>query len=215
MVYPPQMIARALDLAVLKPEATTEEVHEAARLVAREGIRSVCVAPCNVKVARKITDRVCAVVGFPHGTSVPAVKLHEAAMAVGHGAAEIDVVINYGRFLEGHPRPVREELSYIVNMVCRFGVVVKAILETCHYTDQQIRDACRLCVDCGVDYVKTSTGFGPAGATVEAVGIMVEAVKGRAEVKASGGIKTYADAARYLDLGCTRIGASVFEELLP
>ena len=215
MIYTPRMIARALDLAVLKPEATTEEVQEAARLVSREGIRSVCVAPCNVKVARKITDRVCAVVGFPHGNAVPAVKLHEAAMAVGHGAAEIDVVINYGRFLEGHPRPVREELTYIVNMVRPLGVVVKAILETCYYTDQQIRDACRLCVDCGVDYVKTSTGFGPGGATPQAVTAMIEAVAGKAQVKASGGIKTYADAARYLDLGCTRLGSSCYWELLP
>ena len=99
-------------------------------------------------------------------------------------------------------------------MVRRFGVVVKAILETRYYTDPQIRDACRLCVDCGVDYVKTSTGFGAGGATPEAVTAMIEAVAGKAQVKASGGIKTYADAARYLDLGCTRIGSSKFRELL-
>ena len=94
-------------------------------------------------------------------------------------------------------------------------MLVKAILEVCHYTPDQIFQACRLCVAAGVDFVKTSTGFGPGGATPEAVKTMLEAVDGEAQVKASGGIKTYADAARYLDLGCTRLGASTYRELLP
>ena len=87
--------------------------------------------------------------------------------------------------------------------------------ETCHYQPSQITDACRLCVDCGVDFVKTSTGFGPGGATPWAVELMLEAVKGAAQIKASGGIKTYADAALYLGLGCTRLGSSRYRELLP
>jgi deoxyribose-phosphate aldolase len=95
------------------------------------------------------------------------------------------------------------------------SIPIKAILETCFYQPDQIRDACKLCVDCGVDFVKTSTGFAPGGATPEAVKTMLEAVNGEAQVKASGGIKTYADAARYLDLGCTRLGASTYRELLP
>ncbi len=94
-------------------------------------------------------------------------------------------------------------------------MLVKAILEICYYAPAQIHEACRLCVKSGVDFVKTSTGFGPSGATPEAVKTMLEAVDGEAQVKASGGIKTYADATRYLDLGCTRLGASIYRELLP
>jgi deoxyribose-phosphate aldolase len=94
-------------------------------------------------------------------------------------------------------------------------VLVKAILETCYYRPEQIVAACCLCVDCGVDFVKTSTGFGPGNATPEAVRLMVETVKGTAQVKASGGIKSYADACRFLDLGCTRLGSSRYLDLLP
>jgi deoxyribose-phosphate aldolase len=210
-----ERIARALDLAVLKPTATREDVRKAAALVEKEGIASLCVAPCNVTVARRITTRVTAVIGFPHGNTTPAVKLAEAALAVGHGATELDVVINYGRFLEGRERLVHEELTWIVHTVRKFGVPVKAILETCYYNGQQLWNACQLCVKCGVDFVKTSTGYAAGGATPEAVRVMLEAVAGKAQVKASGGIKTYADAAMYLDLGCTRLGAGRYEELLP
>ena len=94
-------------------------------------------------------------------------------------------------------------------------MLVKAILETCFYTPDQIYQACKLCVESGVDFVKTSTGFGPGGAEAEAVKIMVDAVDGEAQVKASGGIKTYSTAAYFLDLGCTRIGSSTYLGLLP
>ncbi len=216
MTYTRKQIAEALDLAVLKPSASPRDVARAAQEVRVENIRSICVAPVNVGLARLYADDVAAVVGFPHGNTLPAVKLLEASLAVGHGATELDVVVNYGHFLAGKPQTVKEELTLLVNLLRPLPIAVKAILETCYYSPDQIRDACKLCVDCGVDFVKTSTGFAPGGATPEAVEIMVAAVRGSdVEVKASGGIKTYADAARYLDLGCTRLGASVFEELLP
>jgi deoxyribose-phosphate aldolase len=216
MTYTRKQIADALDLAVLKPTASPRDVVRAARKVKTETIRSICVAPVNVGIARLYADDVAAVVGFPHGNSSPAVKLLEASLAVGHGATELDVVVNYGHFLAGKRQTVREELTLLVNLLRPMPILVKAILETCYYTQDQIRDACKLCVDCGVDFVKTSTGFASGGATPEAVQIMVDALRGsEVEVKASGGIKTYKDAARYLDLGCTRLGASVFEELLP
>jgi len=216
MTYTRKQIADALDYAVLKPTATPRDIVRAARKVRDEGIRSICVAPANVGIARLYADDVTAVIGFPHGNTMPAVKLLEATLAVGHGALELDVVINYGQFLAGKPHLVKEELTLLVNCFKPMPIAIKAILETCYYTSQQIHDACKLCVDCGVDFVKTSTGFGDGGATVPAVMVMLEAVKGSGvEVKASGGVKTYADAARYLDLGCTRLGAGRFEELLP
>jgi deoxyribose-phosphate aldolase len=215
MNYTKKQIADALDLAVLKPEATVNEIRRAARLVTRENIRNLCVAPCNVKLARLYTPRVCAVIGFPHGNTLPFVKLHEAAIAISCGATEIDVVVNYGRFLDGQRGVMVHELRTLVSMARKHGVKIKAILETCYYQPNQIQAACRICVFCGVDFVKTSTGFAAGGATPEAVRTILKAVKGKAQVKASGGIKTYADAARYLNLGCTRIGSSYYKELLP
>jgi len=214
--YTRKQIADALDLAVLKPTATPADIVRAAHKVKTEGIRSICVAPANVGVARLYADDVAAVIGFPHGNTLPAVKLLEATLAVGHGATELDVVINYGHFLAGRLQLVKEELMLLVNCFRPMPIIIKAILETCYYKPSQVYHACKLCVDHGVDFVKTSTGFGAGPATPEVVQIMVDAVRGSdVEVKASGGIKTYADAARYLDLGCTRLGASVFEELLP
>jgi len=215
MTYTKEQIAAALDLAVLKPTATARDVIRAARLVQKEGLAALCIAPCNVRLARRYTDRVCAVIGFPHGNTLPTVKVLEAGLAIEHGAGELDVVINYGHLLAGKPKIGHEELILLVHLFKPMGIPIKAVLETCHYRPDQIRDACKLCVNCGVDLVKTSTGFGPGGATPEAVKTMLEAVDGEAQVKASGGIKTYADAARYLDLGCTRLGSSSYRELLP
>jgi len=213
MNYTKEQIATALDLAVLQPTATTKDVIRAAKLVQKEGLASVCVAPCNVRLAKRYTDRVCAVIGFPHGNTLSEVKDYEARKAIAHGAIELDVVTNFGRFLDG--RNDREWFGIDILYAHERGILVKAILETCYLTVPQIVNFCEVCVRHHVDFVKTSTGFGPGGATVEAVQAMVQAVGGRAGVKASGGIKTYADAARYLDLGCTRLGASRYWELLP
>ncbi len=210
-------IADSLDLAVLKPTATAAEVRAACEMVNRYGIKSVCVPTSFVSFATLYTDRVCAVVGFPHGNTTPFTKTVEAVEAMGSGAKEIDVVVNYGRLLDGDPGPIRTELTQIVAEARPRRAIVKAILETCYYTPSQIRDASRLCADSGVDYIKTSTGVAPHGATPDVVQIMLDAVRGDywCGVKASGGINTYADAVRYLEMGCTRIGSSKFQELLP
>jgi deoxyribose-phosphate aldolase len=215
MNYTKEQIAAALDLAVLKPTATRHDVIDAAKLVQAEGIASICVAPCNVALARRWTRRVCAVIGFPHGNGTIETKLEEAHQAIRNSACELDVVINYGRFLEGETSYVACDLRTVIRRAHGSNVKVKAILETCYYTPQQITDACKLCVECGADWVKTSTGFGPGGATLGTVAVMLGIVDGQVGVKASGGIKTYADACAYLNLGCTRIGASKYWELLP
>jgi len=212
--YTKEQIATVLDLAVLKPTATKADVSAACALAVAHKIKSVCVAPVWVPMARDLCPNVCAVVAFPHGNTRPEAKYAEAVAAMDCGAKELDVVGNYGRFLDGYTSAFRD-IAGIVAAARPRGVLVKAILETCYYTPDQIRKACELCVAVGVDFVKTSTGFGPGGATPEAVTIMLEAVKDEAQVKASGGIKTYADAARYLDLGCTRLGASTYLDLLP
>lgn len=213
MSYTKQQIAAALDLAVLKPTATCHEVAAAARLVQREDIASICVAPCNVKLAKRYTDRVCAVIGFPHGNTTREVKQYEARQAIDHGAIELDVVCNYGRFINGK-NPV-DWLGIDVGYAHDRGVLVKAILEISCLTLPEIINLSEVCIRERVDFLKTSTGFAPGGATPEAVRAMVKVAAGRVGVKASGGIKSHADAALYLDLGCARLGSSCYWELLP
>jgi deoxyribose-phosphate aldolase len=215
MSYTREQIAAALDLAVLKPTATAADVRAACALAVAYKIKSVCVAPAWVPMASGLYGNVCAVIAFPHGNTLPEAKYAEAVAAMDCGANELDVVVNYSRFLDSGHRDAFWEIAAIVKAAHPRGVLVKAILETCYYTPDQIFQACRLCVAARVDFVKTSTGFGPSGATPEAVKTILEAVDGETQVKASGGIKTYADAACYLDLGCTRLGSSTCRELLP
>jgi len=215
MPYSAEQIAAVLDLAVLKPTATAADVRAACALAVARKIKSVCVASVWVPMASSLYRNVCAVIAFPHGNTLPEAKYAEAVAVMDCGAKELDVVVNYGRFLDSGSADAFWDIAGIVKAAQPRGVLVKAILESSCYTAEQLHRACRLCVEAGVDFVKTSTGFGPSGATPEAVTTMLEAVDGNAQVKASGGIRTYADAARYLDLGCTRLGASTYRGLLP
>jgi deoxyribose-phosphate aldolase len=214
MKYTREEILRTLDLAVLKPNASSGDVIAAARTVEELDMASVCVAPCNVALAKRNTHRVCSVAGFPHGDTTPHAKRREIQEAIDHGAVEIDMVINVDRFLDG-TYPVKE-LRYLGEVRER-GVKSKAILEVCYLDLDEIAVLCDLCVNYEINWVKTSTGFGPGGATPEAVQVMVKEVNGRAQVKAAGGIKTYTQACHYLNLGCTRlgVGAASYEGLLP
>ena len=208
-------IADALDLAVLKPTTSADDVQRACALANKHGIKSVCVAPIYVPLAASLFGNVSSVIGFPHGDTFPRVKYEEARTAIIHGAKELDVVINYGRFLDGDDDALRLELAALAFTAHDQDVLLKAILETCYYTPEQLRRACRICVECDVDFVKTSTGFAREGATPGVIQTMLDTVAGQAQVKASGGIHSYADAVRYLDMGCTRLGSSNYSELLP
>lgn len=204
-------IARHLDLAVLKPTATADDVRCACALASKHGIKSVCVAPAYVKLAASLHNNVSCVIGFPNGNTTPATKYYEAVDALRNGARELDLVVSYGAFLDGDHLPLLIELALVVSAAHQAGCVVKAILEVCYYTPSQLHHVCAICQDSGVDMLKTSTGFALAGATVWAVETMLQYLP----TKASGGIKTHLDAEKYLSLGCARIGASNFAELLP
>jgi deoxyribose-phosphate aldolase len=209
-----ERIAAALDLAVLKPTATAEDVKDACALANKHNIVSVCVPPCYVELAASIHPNVSTVIGFPHGNGTRQAKVVEAAKAIDHGAKELDMVVNYGRYLDGDRLTIGQELWALVGL--DRDVPIKAILESCYYTPCQLLDAAKICVDYGVGWLKTSTGFGREGATPGAVEILLKAAEGTSvEVKASGGIKTYAAAKQYLDMGCTRVGSSSYSELLP
>jgi deoxyribose-phosphate aldolase len=207
-------LAALIDHTLLKPEATRADV---AALVAEAvdlGVYAVCVSPSMVPAASQAAAggvRVAAVAGFPSGKHVPAVKAHEAALAVESGAAEIDMVIDVGAALAGDIVAVRSDID-AVRTAAR-GAVLKVIVESAVLLAQAggatLADVCRAAEDAGADFVKTSTGFHPAGgASVDAVALMAETVGGRLGIKASGGIRTAADALAMLAAGATRLGLS-------
>lgn len=215
MNYTPEQIAAVLDFAVLHPMTTPEYIQNEAAFCNKHNIKSVCVASINVGIAVQYHPCVSSVIGFPHGNIDPKAKLREAERAILFGAKELDVVINYGRFLAGDYRMIQRELSGIIEMAHNEGVLVKAILETCHYPRKEIIVACQECVAAKVDFVKTSTGFSRGGATLGTVQTMLDAVAGSGiKVKASSGIHNYQDIAMYLDMGVSRIEASRYHELL-
>ncbi|MFO1283876.1 MAG: deoxyribose-phosphate aldolase [Burkholderiales bacterium] len=210
-------LARLLDHSVLKPESALADVHAGADVVRQWAVGYYCVQPCWVADAVRdlagTPARVIAVVAFPHGCSRPAVKALEAAAAVGEGAREIDMVINVGALKSGYADVVRADIDAVVRAVA--GVPVKAILETAALTDDQKRLACRLAVEAGAAFVKTSTGFHPSGgATPADVRLMRAEVGPAIGVKASGGVRTLADAQAMIAAGANRIGTSATAAIL-
>lgn len=203
-------VARMLDHAVLKPEFTAADLARHAWMCIDRGVGCLCVRSCDVAAAARLVAGtpvvVAAVIGFPHGAQRPEVKAFEARLAIADGARELDMVINVGALRSGDQAAVRDDIAAVVAEARPHRVLVKVILETCLLTTEQIVAACRLAEEAGADFVKTSTGFGAGGATPEAVRTMLDAVGGRLGVKASGGIRTWEEAVRYLDMGCTRLG---------
>ena len=172
--------------------------------------KSVCVNPHWVSYAKKELKQtnvlVCTVIGFPHGTHLPSVKAFEAEQAVKDGADELDMVINVYALKSGHDKLIKEEIEGVVK--AGKGRTVKVIIEACYLTPEEIVRVSKIAVDAGAHFVKTSTGFGTYGARVEDVKLMKDTVKDLAEVKASGGVRTYEDAMKMIEAGATRIGTS-------
>jgi deoxyribose-phosphate aldolase len=203
-------VAKTLDHAVLKPELTAADLAKQAAMCGDRGVGCLCVRSCDVAEAARLVAGgpvvVAAVIGFPHGAVRPEIKALEARLAIADGARELDMVQNVGALRSGDQPAVRDDIAAVVAEARPHGVLVKVILETCFLTPAQIVAACRLAEEAGADFVKTSTGFGAGGATPDAVRTMLDAVGGRLGVKASGGIRSWDDAVRYLDMGCTRLG---------
>ena len=214
--YTPEQIAAVLDYAVLNPEVGKVGIIGCAKICAVNRIKCFCCSSANVKIASIYHPNVASVIGFPHGNVSPRAKLEEAKFAISDGAKELDVVINYGLFNTGETGIIRAELDRLCTFAHHHGVIVKAILETCTMGLVGTVAAIRECIKSEVDYVKTSTGFGSGGASEWAVMTMIAETKGTGvKVKASGGICCYADVVKFLDMGCSRIGASRYQELLP
>ncbi len=207
-----KQIAGLIDHTLLKPEATGADISRICGEAREYGFASVCVNPYWARVvARELEGsaaKVCAVVGFPLGASTTGTKIVETANAVGDGAREIDMVLNIGELRAGNLVAVSSEIGTIVACAHQNGAIVKVILETALLDDEQKITACRLSKEAGADFVKTSTGFGPGGATVEDVALMRKTVGPDMGVKASGGIRTLEDLRKMVAAGATRIGTS-------
>lgn len=205
----PKSLLHTIDHTYLKPEGGPAEIRRLCREAREYGFYAVCIHPAYVTLAaRELADSpvlVATVVGFPLGANTSRVKAFEAEEAVRAGAREIDMVLNVGLLKEGDYQAVEEDIREVVTAG---GVLTKVILETALLDDEEIRTACRLAEGAGAHFVKTSTGFGPGGATPSAVRIMKETVGDRLGVKASGGIRNLEDVRNYLALGADRIGTS-------
>lgn len=210
-------LARLLDHSVLKPEATEAQIREGAEIVRAWRIGFYCVQPCRVKLAVAALvgsdARTVSVVGFPHGCDLPETKALAAARAVADGAREIDMVMDFGVLKSGDEMSVAADVGAVVRAVP--GIPVKVILETTVLTDEEKRRACRIACDAGASFVKTSTGFHPSGgATAADVRLLRECVGARMGVKASGGIRTLAEALAMLEAGANRLGTSASAAIL-
>ena len=205
-----------IDHTVLRPEATKADVLRLCREAKEHRFTVIFVPPCYVDEAVAAVAgaavRVGIPIGFPLGGHTTKVKVTEAVEAVARGASVLDMVINVSRLKSGDHDEVRQDIAEVVTATP--NVEHKVILETCCLTSQEKLTACRLAVEAGADYVKTSTGFGAAGATIEDVRLMKTAVAGRAKVKASGGIRDWKTAQALLEAGADRIGTSASLKIL-
>ncbi len=203
-------LAAMIDHTILKPDATEQEVGVFCDQARAHGFRSVCVNPVHVAfVAGRLAGsevRTCSVIGFPFGATTPATKAYEAAGAIADGADEIDMVIAIASLKAGRYGRLQEDIG-AVREATR-GAVLKVIIETSMLTEEEKRAACSIARDVGADFVKTSTGFGGGGATVEDVALMRREVGAAMGVKASGGVRTREAAEAMIAAGATRIGTS-------
>ncbi|MEZ2188617.1 deoxyribose-phosphate aldolase [Corynebacterium sp. CCM 9204] len=206
--HPRTEIARIIDHTLLKPEATADQVAALVAEADRLGCYSVCVSPSQLPVEVPAGLHIATVVGFPSGAVKPEIKAAEAARAVTDGAEEIDMVINIALAKEKRFDALESEIR-AVRGACPSPVVLKVIVESAALDDDEIIAACAAAEAAGADFVKTSTGFHPAGgASVHAVKLMADTVGGRLGVKASGGIRSAEEAVAMVEAGTTRLGLS-------
>lgn len=205
-----EAMSRYLDGAVLYPEMDQETAITAIQTVIDYRCRTVCIRPCDIDIAvdlcRNSETDVCVVLNFPHGCGLSRVKSFEAQIYLEKGVKEIDMVANYGYIRSGNWDLVEQDIRAVSDIIRAGGGLLKVILETSELTPEEIGRATECAIAARADYVKTSTGFAGGGATAEAVQAMLDAARGRIQVKASGGIRDQPQAQAYIDMGVTRLG---------
>jgi deoxyribose-phosphate aldolase len=210
-------LAKTIDHSLLRPELTEADVVAGCVLARSYNVASVCVKPCSVALAARqlagSSVAVGTVIGFPHGSSVTATKVFEARQALTDGATELDMVINIGALRSGQVDAVRQEIGAVV-AAAHPRAIVKVILENAYLTDDEKVLGCHLAEEAGADFVKTSTGFGPGGATLADLRLMRATVGGAVQVKAAGGVRTLDALLDVIDAGATRVGATATAAIL-
>ncbi len=197
-----------IDHTLLKPFATWEQIKKLCEEAVENSTASVCVPPCYIaRIREAFCDlTICTVVGFPLGYETSAGKIADTKQAVADGADEIDMVVNICEIKNGNYSFVEDEIRALKE-ACN-GKILKVIVETCYLTEDEKKRVCKCVTDAGADYIKTSTGFGTAGATLEDIKLFKENIGANVKIKAAGGIKTAQQAREYIECGCDRVGAS-------
>jgi len=211
-------IAKMIDHSLLQPHMTPTQVKEGCEIAKQYDCASVCVKPSDVDLAKSILDgtdvKVSTVIGFPHGAHLTATKVFEVGEAIKGGCVELDMVLNIGRLIDGDTEYVKNDIKAVVDLAHSKNVIVKVILENCYLTDEQKVTACKICESVGADFVKTSTGYGTGGATIEDLKLMRATVGPQVRVKAAGGVRTLDQALAVKAVGAVRFGASATAVIL-
>ncbi len=213
-----EQLAKVIDHSLLRPELTETNVIAGCELADQYHTATVCVKPCHVVLAAEaLKDSdvlVSTVIGFPHGSNLTAVKVAEAEKAMDDGALELDMVLNIGQLRSGKIDYVKADVEAVCDAAHARGVKVKVIFENAYLNDDEKVAACKLCDAAGADWVKTSTGFAPGGATHEDLRLMRANVSEKVQVKAAGGVRTLSAILDVIDLGVTRCGATATATIL-
>lgn len=211
-------LAKVIDHSLLRPELTEADVLAGCELAARYHVATVCVKPCDVKLAKEALKEsdviISTVVGFPHGSNLTEIKVAEAEKAMDEGALELDMVLNIGQLRSGKNDFVGADIKAVCDVAHARGVKVKVIFENSYLTDKEKITACKLSETAGADWVKTSTGFASGGATLEDLRLMRANVSEKVSVKAAGGVRTLPALLDVIDAGANRCGATATATIL-
>jgi len=218
MDYTYQDIAKMIDHSLLNPTLADRELEQGCRLAVEYDVASVCIMPYYLKRCAEILKgsgvKASTTIGFPHGGHTTAVKVAEAKQAIADGGEELDMVVNISKVLSGDWDYVRCDIAAVINLTHHHGRKVKVIFENCYLNNDQKIDLCRICADLGADWVKTSTGYGTGGATIEDLRLMRKHSPAHVQVKAAGGIRDLDKLLEVRVLGVTRVGASRTADML-
>jgi deoxyribose-phosphate aldolase len=218
MDYTYQDIAKMIDHSLLNPTLTDRELEQGCQLALEYDAASVCIMPYYLKRCAEILKgslvNASTTIGFPHGGHTTAVKLAEAKQALGDGGQELDMVVNISKVLSGDWDYVRNDIKAVIDAAHQQGQKVKVIFENCYLTDEHKIKLCEICGALGADWVKTSTGYGSGGATMEDLKLMRQHSPSRVEVKAAGGVRTLDKLLEVRAVGVTRVGASRTKDIL-
>jgi deoxyribose-phosphate aldolase len=211
-------VAKTIDHSLLRPELDDAFIEDGCRLAAEYDVASVCVRPADVThaaaILRDTNVAVGTTVGFPHGNHLTATKVFEAERALAAGATELDMVIAIGALKSGRDADVQSDIAAVVDVAHAAGAIVKVILENAYLTDDEKVRGCQLAEAAGADFVKTSTGYAPSGATHEDLALMRRSVSPHIGVKAAGGVRTLDALLAVMALGITRVGATQTKAML-